>query len=246
MICKMQKIAAVIAICCVCSVLPSFGQNANVGASAYANLVMKEYGLDHELINGVQFYNRYSRSKGFPYFLQDQYLYGSLTLEGRIYQDVRLKFDIYSQHVELEYKNYSGANNRIITVAEKVDEFSYGEFHFKKLELEQGEKKFYQVIKSTCFTCYIYWDKDLLPLNGSFTYIEQFSEAKRTLWLDLSGELHEFTSRKDFSELFPEQNRKEIKRYLSKAQFQFRTASVYEIVRTLEAVCNLLEEKGNI
>jgi len=244
MILNMHKIAATILICFAFFNLPNYGQSSIADPLAYVNLVKKQYGLDHELVNGVQFYNRYSRSKGHPFFHNNLYLTGTLSLDGKTYQDLHLKFDIYSQHVVLEYKIFSGGSNQVITVADKVDAFNLGPYHFKKLVLGEEEGKFYQVITTSCFNCYIYWKKELLPLNGSFTYIEQFSEAKRSLWLDLGGELHEFSSRKDFTVLFPEESRKEIKRYLSKNQFKFRTATVDEILRNLEAVCKLLEEDG--
>ncbi|MEN8201089.1 MAG: hypothetical protein ABFS28_00740 [Bacteroidota bacterium] len=242
----MRKIATAIVICFTFFSLPTYGQTSSDDRVAYANLIRKEYGLNHELINGEQYYNRYSRTKGHPYFLDERYRTGSLTLEGRVYEELGLRFDIHSQHVELQYRNFSGGDNQIITVADNVDAFTIGKYQFRKLELEHGPEKFYQVLSTDCFTCYILWKKDLLPLNGSFTYIEQFSTAKRSLWLDLNGELHAFHSRKDFSGLFPEEYHKEIKRFLSKNQFKFRTASVDEIIRNVEAVCNLLKEKANL
>jgi len=238
----MLKIAAAIATCFTFFILPNHGQNSNASHIFYANLVKKQYGLDLDLVNGEQFYNRYSHIKGHPYFLNNQHHTGSLTVEGRVYENLLLKFDIHSHLVQLEYLNFSGGSNQIITVFDNVDEFTYGDFLFKKLDLEQSGEKFYQIVPTSCFTCYILWEKDLLPLNGSFTYVEQFSEEKLSLWLELSGELNEFISRKDFSGLFPEEYQKEIKRLLSKTQFKFRSASVYEIIRHLEDVCKLLED----
>ena len=102
MISNRRNIALAIAICSTVLVFPAYGQNPEVGTISYANLVRKEYGLDHELVNGVQYYNRYAHSKGHPYFPGNQYRNGSLLLDGRMYSDLRLKFDIYAQQVELE------------------------------------------------------------------------------------------------------------------------------------------------
>jgi len=240
----MQKIALAIVVSFVFFCTPGHGQSSGEDQEAYANLVRKEYGLDHELINGVQYYNHHNRSQGHPYFLMQVYQTGSLTLEGRTYQNVFLRFDIHSQHVELQYRNFSGGGNQLVTVVDKVDAFTLGSYQFRKMTLEKGVEKFYQVLATGCCTCYIHWEKDLLALNGSFTHIEQFSDTKRSFWLDLNGELHHFSSRKDFAGLFPEEGQKEIKRLLSRNQFKFRTASVDEIIRNVEAVCLLLEEKA--
>lgn len=245
MIPLMQKIALAIGVCVVFFSLPNYAQGSRNVYEAYANLVRKEYGQDQSLVNGVQYYNRHTRAKGHPYFhMNNSYHRGTLTMEGREYPDLLLKFNIHAQHVEMQYRNFSGGVNQMIPVVDKVDGFTLGAYRFQKLELEKGEKKFYQVLATACFTCYIHWEKDLLPLNGSFTYIEQFSEAKRSLWLNLNGELKAFSSRKEFAGLFPEGDKKNIKRLLSRAQFKFRRASVDEIIRNVEAVCKLLEEKG--
>lgn len=238
----MRKIAAAILVCFAFFIAPGYGQIPGSEYAGFVNLVRKEYGLDHELINGVQYYNRHSRSQGHPYFLNPVYRAGTLTQGGRTYQDVALRFDIHSQHVELRYRNFSGGGNEIVTVDDQVDAFTLGTYQFKKMSFEEGEENYYQVLPNTCFTCYIHWEKELLPLNGSFTYINEFSDAKKSLWLDLNGRPQTFSSRKEFSELFPEKDKKEVKRLLSRNQFKFRTAPVDEIIRNLEAVCRLLEE----
>jgi hypothetical protein len=132
----------------------------------------------------------------------------------------------------------------MVTVVDQVDAFTLGTYQFKKMAFEAGEESYYQVLTRTCFTCYIHWEKEHLPLNGSFTYINKFSDAKRSMWLDLNGSLQKFSSRRDFSDLFPEKDKKQIKRLLARNQFKFRTATVDEIIRNLEAVCQLLEEQG--
>lgn len=244
MIINMQKIALAIGVCFAFFSQPMYSQGSRNVYEAYANLVRKEYGLDHDLVNGVQYYNRHTRAQGHPYFYENNmYQLGSLTLEGREYPDLLLKFDAFYQHVEIQYRSFSGGINQMIPVVDKVDAFTLGPYHFQKLELEKGEEKFYQVLATACFTCYIHWEKDLLPMTGSFSYVEQFSEAKRSMWLDLNGELKAFSSRKEFAGLFPEEDRKDIKRLLSRAQFKFRTAPVEIIVRQVDAVCKLLEKK---
>jgi hypothetical protein len=243
MIVTMQKIALATSICLMFHVAPLYAQSTDA-QEHYANLVRKEFGQDHELINGVQYYNRHNRAQGDPYFLVPVYQTGSLILEGREYPDVSLRYDIHSQHVELQYRSFSGGANQLVTVTDHVDAFTLGSYHFRKMTLEQDREEFFQVISAGCISCYIHWKKELLPFNGSFTYIEQFSEAKRSMWLDLNGELYPFSSRKDFAGCFSDVQRKDIKRLFARSNFRFRTATVDEIIRQLDAVCQLLEEKG--
>jgi hypothetical protein len=67
----MQKIALSILLCFAFFIAPNYAQSpvSDPATIGYVKLVGKEYGLNHELINGVQYFNRYSRSQGHPYFL---------------------------------------------------------------------------------------------------------------------------------------------------------------------------------
>jgi len=239
----MQKVALTIILCVLISVSPVFGQQniSKADRSSYAHLVKRGYGLDQDLINGLQYYNRHTLSTGHPYFQNNQFTRGSISIKGEIFHDVRLKYDIHSQNVELEYEKFSGGKNQVITIFDQVDAFILGEYQFQRLSIEKESEKYHQVISTACFTIYVFWEKELLPLNGSTTHVEQFADAKHTLWLDLDGELTPFNSRKDFSECFPEEDQKEIKRLLSKNQFRFRTAQVDEIIRNVESACDLLK-----
>ena len=242
----MQKVAFAIFLCVHIYLSPVFGQQnmSQADRVSYVHLVKKGYGLDQDLINGLQYYNRNTLSKGHPYFQTNQFRRGSISVEGEIFYNVSLKFDIHSQQVELEYKNFSGGRNQVVTIFDKVDAFILGEYQFQKLSIEEGIEKYHQVIPTSCFTVYVFWEKGLVPLSGSTTYTEQFTDAKHTFWLDLDGELTPFNSRKDFSECFPEADQKEVKRLLSRNQFQFRTAQVDEIVLNMESVCKLMKGRG--
>jgi hypothetical protein len=239
----MQRIVLAILLCLHVHLLPVFGQRyiPQSDPVSYVHLVNKGYGLDQDLINGLQYYNKHALSKGHPYFQMDQFRKGSISIKGKTYDNVSLKYDIHLQNVELKYETLSGGSNHVITIFDQVDAFILGEHRFQKLQIEEGSENYYQVISSPCFTVYVFWEKELLPLNGSTTHVEQFAEAKHTFWLDLDGAITFFNSRKDFSECFPEADQKEIKRLLSRNQFRFRTAQVDEIIRNVDSVCNLLQ-----
>ncbi len=239
----MQRVALATFICFIIIQVPLSGQQLNADASPddFTDLVKNTFGLDQELVNGEQYYNKHPRSKFHPYFSEPGFQFGSVTLRTKIYKGVRLKYDLYSQHVEIEYENIVGGNNQVISVTDWVEAFSFGNFQFEKLNLEGEEDMFYQVIDTDHFTCYIYWEKGLVPINGSTTYTEQFTDEKRTLYLLLNKKPVGFSSRSDFAGHFPEANKKEIKKALKKSQFKFRTASPAEIVRMMESVSNILE-----
>jgi len=210
----------------------------------YSELVGKAYGLDQELVNGVQYYNRYRASLGHPYFLGDMFQMGSATIRGRNYSDVKLKYDLFSQHLEVEYQDFSGGEKQIILVTDWVQAFLIGQHQFQKLNLEEDQNKYYQVIKMDCFTCYVHWSKERIPLKGSTTHSGEFAEAKRTLFLEMDRNIKGFKKRKQFVSLFPVERQKQIKRYMKKIGFQIRNATPDEMILHMNAVCNYLNDGG--
>lgn len=241
----MQKVAPAIALCFFLFLSPVWAQqnNPQTESPVFTDLVKREFGLDQNLVNGMQYYNRFSNCMGHPYFLDYRFRKGSITIEGDLYAPVQLRYDLYSQQVELEYENFSGGSNWLVSVVDKVDAFVCGEHQFQKLQLEEGIEKFYQLIPTPCFTLLIFWEKGLVPLSGNTNFTDEFAEAKHSLWLQLDGEVLPINGKKDFLGYFPEEVRKEMKRLLNRNQFKFRTAGVNEISRNMQAICQLLETK---
>ncbi|MCK4745443.1 MAG: hypothetical protein KAT15_00330 [Bacteroidales bacterium] len=211
------------------------------GQGTFPDLVDHAFGLDQDLVNGVQYYNRYLRSQGHPYFLEDRFENGSVTVDGKLYQDVKLKYDLFSQRVELEYKTFSGGDNRLITVAEHMDAFRLGLYKFSRLELDGTTARFYQVIASDHFTCLVHWQKKLIPINSSTVYIEQFTKPSRTYWLELDGRTEPISNRKTFAKLFPLDKQQEIRRLIRQKHFSFRNATPDEIIRLIHEVSDLVK-----
>lgn len=209
----------------------------------FSTLVDRAYGLDQDLVNGVQYYDRYKSSLGHPYYLSDRFDWGSLSLRGKVYEDVRLKYDLYGQQVEIEYLTFSGGTNRLITPAGRVDEFSYGPYVFQNLALAGKKEKLYQVVMTANFTCFIYREKDLNPLANSMTHTEQFSETKSTYLLEMEGGFFGFNNRRNFIALFPEDAQELIGTYLKAKRFSFKNASAETIVSLMDVVSRMIMTK---
>lgn len=216
-----------------------------VGQEHFASLVDRAFGLDQELVNGVQFYNRYLSYQGHPYFLDDELRPGSVTIRGRTFGNLQLRFDIYSHCLELSYVNLAGGNNRLILVPDHLDGFTLGEYRFTRMEGEPGMRgPFCQEVRTGNFTCYIGWEKEVAALNNNTSYSGQFSEPERTFLLDKDGSLERFTGRRDFVRLFPESSRKEMIRLLRRRGASFRHDPPREVTGHILAVSDWIRKTG--
>jgi len=231
------------AICCFCLMLvPLQGQQpAGNSSPDYKALVVGAFGQDQELVNGKQYYNKHPRSMGHPYLLEGWSRQGSVTIRGRIYNQVWLKYDIHAQHVEVEYRTINGAENRVILVGDRLDEFRIENNLFKRLKLEEATgEQFYQVIGEGSFVFYIRWEKILVPVSGDSRFFEEFTSPKRNYLIELDGKVYPFHNKSSFVKLFPKAIQKDLKRIIRSNLLQLRSASAVQLELFLLAAEKLI------
>ena len=222
--------------------LPLAGQEGTTDRELnFAEQVLWAYGQDQELVNGLQYYNRHPRSLGHPYLLEGWVHQGSVSLRGKLYEGLWLKYNIHAQHVEVEYQTVNGAYNQVILVSDRVDHFSIGNDYFERLELEEGQVKFYQVIGEGRIIWYIQWYKNLVPVSGDSRFLEEFTVPKRNYLLELDGTIYPFSSKKNFIQLFPKSIQKDMKKLIKSNNIQIRSATSQQLELFLIAASNLLK-----
>jgi len=209
-------------------------------AYAYAEMVQWAYGQDQELVNGVQYYNRHPSSLGHPYLLEGLVHQGSVSLRGKIYTGLWLKYNIHDQNVEVEYRTMVGADNQVILVNDRINFFTIGNYYFEKLKLEDGGAKFYQVLGEGRMVWYIHWTKKLVPRSGDTRFMEEFTSAKRDYLMKLDGSIYPFGNKKSFVRLFPKSIQKDMKKLIKSNHIQIRSASTEQLELFILAATNLL------
>jgi len=237
-----KAVSAVILLLSVI-LLPLQAQQPAGGTSVqYGDLVQWAYGQDQELVNGMQYYNKHPSSLGHPYLLEGWVHQGSVSIRGKVYSDIWLKYNIHAQQVEVEYQNMNGADNQVILVGDRLDEFTIAERYFRKLNLaEDEEEQFYQVIGSGQLILYIQWEKNLVPLVGDPRFIEEFTSPKRKYFLELDGSVQAFNNKKSFVALFPKVIQKDMKRLIKENRLLIKTASSVELELFMMAAVSMLE-----
>jgi len=239
---KKAVIAALLFLCMLH--LPLQGQQSSGGSALpFKDLVYWSYGQDQELVNGMQYYNKHPRSLGHPYLLEGWVHQGSVIIRGKLYNNVWLKYDIHKQQVEVEYQTMSGADNQVILVGDRLDEFTIEERHFKRIKLnEEVGEQFYQVLGEGQMIIYIQWEKKLVPLSGDSRFIEEFTSPKRNYMLKLGASVQPFSNKKSFVALFPKVIQKDIKRLIKDNRLMIRSASINQLELFIMAAEKFLEE----
>ena len=211
----------------------------------FSEAVYGAYGMDQELVNGSQYYNRHLQASGHPYFMGDTYLSGSVLIDGRLYTDLWLKYDVYYQQLLLSYITFSGAPNQIILVNEHVERFTLGDIGFVKRKGPRGIG-FYQEIETAPFTCYVFWQKRLDPSKQQAGITEQFSDARRHYSILIDGEEQVLSGKKSFYRCFDPALHKDLKRVMRDRGFSFRRSLPGVIGRTMEELAEVVEKGGGL
>ena len=200
----------------------------------------RSYGSDYSLLNGRQYYLLYS-SVSHPFIFSDQYRGESLRLNGVSYEGIPINYDIYKQHIVLQYTGYSGQLQQLILNQELIGDFSIAGKLFRRLIFPDTGARFYQVVSEGEVSCYLFWEKTMYyaPEENATPY--NYTQPSRHLYILRSGQLHSIKTRNAFVNLFEEGYRKEINRFYRREKVSFKNGTDTSIRQLIEFCNNLLD-----
>jgi hypothetical protein len=210
-----------------------------VAQLSFEEMVDRTFGSDQGLVNGIQFSNQYIRIEGNPYFMEGRYRIGSVLIGDQFYEYVRLRYNLYTQKVEIEYLAPEGHMNQLITVPEQMPAFYLEGYEFRRLQIGEDESAYYMVLSSERTSSYIGWNIDAI---GGGNSQRRFSPPSRKYWIQEGEHWTTFHDRKSYLQAFPPERKKEFKDLLKWKRFYFNQASTNEVVDLIWATLRLMEE----
>jgi hypothetical protein len=208
--------------------------------------IQMKYGLDQELYNGLQYHKRNVQYKGDPYFPEDVFYKGSVTIKGVKYEPEWLKYDSYLQDLILEYTDFQGRYNQLILNNIQVESFCLGSFCFQNLSLADDPHRFYQVLESGHVSCYIHWRREIHATHDDLKYSHEYTRPIGTYFIRYGDQLYSFVNRKEILGIFPDSVQPEMKKYLRKQHFQLRETGPNEIQGLINFISSLLETSARL
>lgn len=211
------------------------------GQGGFVEQVDLALGSNQELVNGIQFTNQYIRSEGQPYWINGGFKTGSICINDHWFEQLQLRYNLFSQKLELGYLTPEGYMNQIITVPENISDFVLEGYLFRRLLIGEEAASYYQVVSWGASTCYVRWSKDLKGSRSSGT---SFSQIKRKYWMLQEDQWISFKNQRTFLGAFPKELKSDLKKLLFQLDYNFQDASAGEMVALLKASFRLLEERG--
>ena len=186
--------------------------------------ILKQFGPNQVLLNGYQYYEEYRRYKGNPYLAREDFFTGSVSRSGQNFEGLQLKYDCFAQLIVVEFSQTGTDLNRVMINNTDTDSFRVGDMHFIKTSLNGESEIYYQVIEADPLTCYVHWEKELIPLSNDLRYPYEFSRSKALVFVRLEHELQQVQGRKAFSAMFPGELSTPLRKYYRRNQFRFSNA----------------------
>jgi hypothetical protein len=215
-----------------------------IGQITFPDLVTRAFGTDQELVNGIQFSNHYGRFDGHPYFLDGRFREGSVSVNNGMKQQVMLRYNLYSQRVEIEYRTIDGNLNQYMSVPELITSFTLEGHEFIHMQLPGESPGYYLAVPNGEYAGFIEWKKDLRLSKGGSARDYEFTPATIFYWIKLEGAPVSFHSRRGLLEIFPARMRPALSRLLKKDKYSFKHPSVHEAVEMVQAVLEQYETEN--
>lgn len=222
--------------------IPLYSQNKDI-EKRYKEIYLKaqrEYGIDQELVSGIYYENKYYKSIGHPFFLEDEFYKGELVFKGKVYDAIEMKYDVYEQQLLINYL-IENKSLWIILPNEFISEFRFNNAYFKKYHFEGMQTGFYQVIgTSNSLKCLYFWSKnrnDSDHLRTHFSY--EFTKEKKTSYLLIDDKLIRYYNNSSFLKQFPEEIRSDIKKYINSNNIKVMKGDDNTIEALIDFCCKL-------
>lgn len=199
----------------------------------------KVYGLDQTLCNGKKYiYTVAASTKGNQFLISPDFIPGTVTLKGKLFQGLSLNYDIVNQQLLLQYADEKGAFKIIEVSKAWLTAFHRGTKDFEYLSLEQ-EPHFYQVLGEGRLRILSYWSKKLTVNDavGSSNFV--FTDALRDNFVLMDGQLKRFRTKRSFVHLFEPGQRPAIKSYIHRKKIRLKNATDEELTELITYIGNL-------
>ena len=214
-------------------------QSSIVDAASQSDLssyFQQKHGVDQGLNNGILYYSKYHYVQYHPYYSGELTLPGSVILSGISYENLKINYDIYSQHLVLDIWDPAGVFNKIILHPQHTDAFHLDGDYFEKMSMDEQGAQFYQLITVGDLSFYIHWEKHMEPTSDNFQYGYFFSDPKRSYFLNFSGKTHPFSNKRTFAALCKGVPKREIRKYMRRNSIRFSKATTEQLESLLQFV----------
>lgn len=189
---------------------------------------------DKRYINGYLYAETFPGTIAYPFFLSENWYMSELSMDGRQYEDLALRYDLYRDQVLYNHIHPSGSYI-IVLNKELIDAFAIDGHRFKKLpdsgHISAGMKEgYYELLAEGKASFYVKWQKRLSDpgpdSRAEFTLIKE--------WYILNdGEFKRVSGKSGILKVL-EDHKKEVKSFIRKNRIVLISGKEPEVKRIID------------
>lgn len=212
----------------------------------FINRVQEIYGVDDELINGYPYYPPDRQISSHPYFENENWRYGTIYMNGEIYKDIPLKYDLTKDaiiikatlkkdavkmvHLNGLYVDSVKFDNHLLVHSRKFFGHDAGESYFEQVYLSEDDSVAYLM----------HFSKQYLAQYTNIAPRGRFSDTNEKRFLLIKGQQHEANSRRSFLKAFSQGQKRKVRSFMRKYAIKYNRASNKELNQLMEYCHDLL------
>lgn len=181
-------------------------------------------GTGAHLFNGIQFkeLNLHSYDRGYPYFLSDDWVDGSIFYDGQSYHDVAILYDVTRDKIIIDH---AFSHFSIELINEKVKSFSISSHTFIRLVKDTLRDSpirtgYYDLLYNGNVKVYAKRRKEIREIIESRTLIRSFDEIDQFM-IYKNGHYHSVKGRVSVLKVFSDR-KASVRKFLNKSKMNFR------------------------
>ena len=196
------------------------------------------FGFDQVLYNGrVYTFQVPQNAKGNPMFFEKGFESGTLTVEGKTYENLALNYDVFNQLLLLRYIDHRQSSIVLAVSESGVTDFTIGGSGFEMIYHPGNKPVICQLFKGERIAVRYYWRKTLKLDNTFGTQVYMFSVPLREQTVTVEGREQPYRNNKEFLHVFKPSIQSNINNYLKINKIKVSKASD-NVLANLIMYCN--------
>jgi len=199
-------------------------QQTNADFSKIKDSINSLYGLDPLLYNGKPFrVTKSSKIFGHQFYKNEEFSLGSVTIRGKVYQNILLNLDLQNQELLIKY-NYQGLTNIIKASKAWLEGFTINNSNFLYISNNNIPEGIYQVLGSQKIKVF-YSFKKVLELVNDVSGAHYLFNEKRMTYIMQNNSLQQYHNNRSFIKIFEKEKQPQIRKYIKQYHINVSKAS---------------------
>lgn len=198
-------------------------------------------GADDELVNGKIYIQENLLAAGHPFFLNANWLVGNLTINGKVYDGLFLKYNIQTDELILKAERKRGGASVVSLNNEFVEEFTIEDRHFVNamgFEVRGIQTDFVELLYRGSFIFFVSYTKSYNNDYNTKTPYGSYGKTTTSYFILQHNQLSYISSKNALLKYF-DPFKKKIKKFMKKNHIKYSKAS-YGQLQNLMQYCDEL------